>query len=170
LDALITDLRSHVATVTVRSNVPGARVTLRGRNLGATPMRGPVRTSEGKAILEVQADGYRSYHKDVVLEGGRFTTFDVKLTPGAPVPPGPAVADRALSPMLDRREVRSEPTSNAITTKWWFWTGIGVGVSVVGGIVLASALSGGHSGGGNSGGGSSPPPQSPARSSALFTF
>ncbi len=131
LDALLEEVRSHVAMLTVRTNVPNARVSLRGKYLGASPMKSAVPTSAGSASIEIAADGYVTYNRDVTLEEGRTTVVDVSL-----LEKGASVYSDAKGPIPTRTEAPA--TSGPITTKWWFWTG--VGVVVVGGVVITAAL------------------------------
>lgn len=131
LDALLEEVRSHVAMLTVRTNVPNARVSLRGKYLGAAPMKSAVPTSGGTAAIEIAADGYVTYNRDVTLEEGRSTVVDVSL-----LEKGAASYSDAKAPIPARAETPA--ASRPITTKWWFWTG--VGVVVTGGVVITAAL------------------------------
>lgn len=138
LDSLLEEVRSHVALLTVRTNVPNARVSLRGKYLGASPMKSAVATSGGRAEIAIEADGYVTYQREVTLEEGRSTVVDVSLLEkGASSYTDMKYSDPKYS---DTRgaPAHAETSSNAITTKWWFWTG--VGVVVVGGVVLTAAL------------------------------
>ncbi len=133
LDSLLEEVRSHVALLTVRTNVPNARVSLRGKYLGASPMKSAVATSGGRAEIAIEADGYVPYQREVTLEEGRSTVVDVSLLEkGASSYTNLKYSDAKASP------AHAETSSNAVTTKWWFWTG--VGVVVVGGVVLTAAL------------------------------
>lgn len=75
----IARLRTQVSTVTVTSNVPGARVLLGNKQIGVTPLPGPLTTNAGKTTLEVVADGYLPLRKDVELPGGGSITIDAPL-------------------------------------------------------------------------------------------
>ena len=80
LPALLVDLRSHVSVVRVVCAVPGARVSLDKKQIAITPVVGSLRVSSGKHVLEVLADGYFPYQRDVDLPGRGTTTLDVTLT------------------------------------------------------------------------------------------
>lgn len=150
LAELLAEVRAHVALVTLRSNVAGARVMLRGRYVASTPVRWSLATTGGKATLEVSADGYLPYQKEVVLEEGKNTAFDVNLLPKEGPPPpmvtpavagaGPSATDssktNAVAP--SHAEAAKDDGSQPVTSKWWFWTVIGVGV--VGGVALTAVL------------------------------
>ena len=79
LDALISDVRSRVANVIVKCNIAGAQVLVRDKVIGKTPIEGSVALVSGKAHIEVSAEGYFPYKKDLDLPGGQATTLDVKL-------------------------------------------------------------------------------------------
>ena len=84
LAQIIAEVRSKVATITVTADVAGARVLVRDRVVGTTPLPGPVRVGAGKARVEVDADGRLPYRKEVDLAGGSVTVIDAKLeTPEA---------------------------------------------------------------------------------------
>ncbi|MEO6420631.1 MAG: PEGA domain-containing protein [Polyangiaceae bacterium] len=135
LDSLLDEVRSHVALLTVRTNVPNARVTLRGKYLGASPMKSAVATSGGRAEIEIAADGYVTYQREVTLEEGRSTVVDVSLLEKG-------ASSYTMARFSDAKyadtKSSSDSSSSAITKKWWFWTG--VGVVVVGGVVITAAL------------------------------
>jgi len=138
LDDLVADVRSHVATLTVHTNVPGARVALRGHYVASTPMRYGVRAAEGKAQVEVSAPGYQTVQRDVGLEGGRSASIDVTLAPipgaevAVPRPPGAPAQANVLAP------APAPSGAEPVTSKWWFWTG--VGVAIIGGVGVTATL------------------------------
>src|SRR5262249_21958948 len=80
LTNLLRDVRGRVATVTIQCNVPGARVLLRDRNLGVTPLGGPQKVNAGRAVVEVEAAGYHPYREEIDLPGGGSLTIDAKLS------------------------------------------------------------------------------------------
>jgi len=83
LDQLIADFEKHVSTVAIRCNVVGARVLLRQREVGNTPLEDQ-EVDAGPATIEVDADGYEPMRKQVELPGGGTVevAFDlVKATP-----------------------------------------------------------------------------------------
>jgi hypothetical protein len=73
-DALLADVRSHVATLDVRCEVPGARVHVGAQLVGTTPLPAPVRVQTGTQIVQVDADGYYPYRKETALPGGGAVT------------------------------------------------------------------------------------------------
>ncbi len=124
LQELLADLGGRVSALTIRCDVPGARVLVRDKVVATTPASGPIRLNSGPAVVEVDADGYEPFRRSVQLPGGGAVQLDATLTPKEP---GPVAAGGS-----------SSAESRPITTRWWFWTG--VGVVVVGGAVLTYAL------------------------------
>ena len=80
---LMADIAAKVATVNLRCPTPGGRVLIGGHEIGVTPLAHPVAVNAGKTVIEVLADGYFPYHKEVDLAGGTTTSFDVALAPRA---------------------------------------------------------------------------------------
>ena len=78
LDELIANVTGNVATLTVESNVADARVLIRGKLVGKTPLRG-LRVNAGSNAIEVFKDGYQPAKMNVSLAGGkaRTVTFDL---------------------------------------------------------------------------------------------
>ena len=81
LNELIDEVRSKVATLTVNANVSGARVLVRDKVIGKTPLADALRLGAGKVTIEIDADGYAPYRKDLDLSGGTSTVLDAKLEP-----------------------------------------------------------------------------------------
>ena len=79
LQQFIEEQRGKVASVTVTSNVPGARVRIREKTMGETPFAAPLRVNAGKALVEVVAVGYLSFTKEVDLPAGKVTVVDARL-------------------------------------------------------------------------------------------
>jgi hypothetical protein len=122
LNDLLAAVRSRITLVVVKTNVSGAKVLVRGRYAGSTPLRGPIPATPGKATIELHADGQAPVVRELVLEEG--TTQSVDLTHTAhgvvagrvsqpagagPSPAGPGAPEQARS---------------RVTEKWWFWTGV----------------------------------------------
>lgn len=187
--AKVPGIEDHVATVkkrvsdlTLNIAVKGARITLRNVVVGTTPLKGAIRVNAGKAKLEVSADGYLPYEKDLELPGGEELSVDVELTPratdgtlaitadppaalsidGKPFGTTPVEAKlasgshtvtlsrsgyaaRTTTVVLatgERKQLTltldAETSTGGITSRWWFWTGIGA--VVVGGTALTIGL------------------------------
>jgi hypothetical protein len=184
LDEAIASLRARVAKLSVVCNVAGARVLVRDRAVGETAGKGEafvVNLTSGPAVVEVDADGYNSFQRSVVLPGGNALSLSVELIPKAsagilavdshpagaqvlvdgralgnapvetPVPAGPhevvlrdpgflESTTTVVVALGQRRSITVDmrrPTP--ITSKWWFWSGIGA-VVVAGVAVTYAAL------------------------------
>jgi hypothetical protein len=79
LFSLVEHLKGKISRVRVECNVPGARVLLRGRMVGRTPLPSFVVLNAGDAKLEVIADGYGPYESVLSLPGGALESIVVKL-------------------------------------------------------------------------------------------
>jgi hypothetical protein len=125
LDELVDSVRARLARIVVQCSIQGARIFLRGEWQGTTPLPGDIMAPPGDAHFEVVADGYHPYVQELALLAGKEARIDAVLVPEL-------VAHSAPSP---RRE---PPASSPITSKWWFWTGVGL---VVAGGTAAVVLS-----------------------------
>jgi PEGA domain len=85
LAELLAEVRVQVASLVLRCNVPGARVLLRDKVVGTTPLTGPLHFTAGAASLEVVAEGYFPYQKKLDLPGGGVLDLEVTLASKAKV-------------------------------------------------------------------------------------
>lgn len=81
LRELITDLRGRIATVVVRTNAPNARLHVRQKDEGILNIEKRLTTRAGSASIEVDAEGYESFRRDVDLSAGSIVVVDARLTP-----------------------------------------------------------------------------------------
>ena len=81
LRELITDLRGRIATIIVKSNAPNARLLLRQKDEGNVNGERRVPTRAGQASIEVAADGYETFRREVELSAGTTVTVDANLIP-----------------------------------------------------------------------------------------
>jgi hypothetical protein len=79
LPTLVAELRSKVATITIKTNVAAGRVIVGGKDMGPAPLPGPLRVDAGQTTIDVIADGYLPYHTAVDLTGGQTTVIDAEL-------------------------------------------------------------------------------------------
>lgn len=130
LDDFLAELRSKVATITIANGVDGARLLVGGRDEGRLPLSEPLRVNAGKTSIEILADGWVGRRFDVELPGGQTTSID-----------GALVRKEQPQPLrieTTRPTPQSTSKSTPITARWWFW--VGVGATVVAGIVIASVI------------------------------
>jgi hypothetical protein len=78
LQTFLAEVRAKVATVVVKCNVDGARVTIADRAAGATPLA-PIRLNAGKGTIDVIAEGYHAYSRPIEYPGGATLVLDVTL-------------------------------------------------------------------------------------------
>jgi hypothetical protein len=176
----IADIKNHITALMLVCKVDGARVLVRDKQIGVAPLANAISLASGSAKVEVIAEGYFPYVREVNLPGGGTFTLDVQLVPkatqailvvrsvvaGSQVvvdgkPAGAVPAEVVVGPGTHAVVVRKEGYEEsrvsvvtvagdnksvdidlskqaAISSRWWFWTG--VGVIVVGGAVLTYAL------------------------------
>jgi len=79
LAQLLAELRQRVTTVTIRTNVAGARILVRNTVVGKSPLAGPVRLIAGPADIEVEADGYFTGKRSLQLPGGSAVDVGIDL-------------------------------------------------------------------------------------------
>jgi hypothetical protein len=79
LGELIAEVRGRITVLTLACNVEGARVLVRDKLVGTTPLSTPLRLASGKAAVEVSADGYEPFRQVVDLPGGGSTEIGAKL-------------------------------------------------------------------------------------------
>jgi hypothetical protein len=78
LDRLFAELRGRVGTLELSSNVSGARVLLRSKVLGTTPL--PLtRLEAGAATLELELDGFFPVRREVVVPAGGRLALELEL-------------------------------------------------------------------------------------------
>jgi hypothetical protein len=78
LDQLFSDLRSRISTLQLECSQPGARVLLRDKVIGSTPLAA-VRLAAGAATLQVELDGFFPVTREVVLPAGGSLQVEVSL-------------------------------------------------------------------------------------------
>ncbi len=79
LSRMIAELRARVTTVAIACDTMGARVRLRDRSLGTCPLAPEIVVVGGRATLEITADGYFPYVRELDLPPGGKSNLDVRL-------------------------------------------------------------------------------------------
>lgn len=80
LHDLIVDLRGRIATLVVTTNAAGARLLIREKAAGTIQKEIRVRTRSGTAMIEVAAEGYVTFKKEVDLTPGAVVKIDAQLS------------------------------------------------------------------------------------------
>jgi len=129
-------LTATAAVLSVESDVPGAQVLLNGRAIGVAPLN-DVEVPPGPAEVAVVKEGFREDTQKIAFVAGKDYPIVVKFNPGTsttltassdrPVQSKLAPTDIASNPVTGVQTTASEP----ITSKWYFWAGIAVGVAAV---------------------------------------
>lgn len=104
-------------------DVPGARVTVNGKEERLTPLDRPIVVAAGSATVKVTAAGYEPWRHDVEVRPGAVVTLGVALKPlqARPTdvaPTRPARSVVVASPPMSPRRIGA-------------WTSIGTGIALV---------------------------------------
>jgi hypothetical protein len=78
LKALYAEIRPRVSLLNLSSDVAGARVLVRNKVIGVTPLP-PMRLLAGAATLQIELDGYFTEAREVTLPGGGELALRVEL-------------------------------------------------------------------------------------------
>lgn len=79
LPLLLDELRARVGTLVITTRVEGARVLVDDKQIGITPIAGPVRVTAGRRSIEVFAEGYFPMRREIDLPGTASRTVDFPL-------------------------------------------------------------------------------------------
>ena len=143
----LAELRRDAPTVTLRVTPATFSLAVDGRAVSLTD--GEVALDPGGHLLDVSAPGFSAQHREIQLAPGAREVWEVTLEPAAVTPaaaptvtpPAAAPATAAVASVAPTPHPPEPPrTSPAITSRWWFWTG--VGVVVLGGTALALGFGG----------------------------
>ena len=132
--------------MSVKADVPGARVLINGEDKGAVPLEGLV-LPPGSYDIVVQRKGFRPETKSIAVRAGKDYNIDVSLRPEAVASDEPrAPVLTPSTPVATTGPLTPEPaavaTSTPLTQRWYFWAGVGVAVAAatVGTVVATQPL------------------------------
>lgn len=129
LDEHIEELRGRVTTIVITTPARGARLLVRGKDSGAIEGSRELRVRAGPATIEVNADGYQTFKREIDLQARTTERIDVELKP------------RSTTPLSGKPQDDGE--ARPITGQWWFWVGMGVLVVGAASAVVIAVTSGG---------------------------
>jgi hypothetical protein len=94
LEQALAVVRDHVGQVLVMGTPAGASVLVNGERVGALPLAAPVTVAAGEALVTVDARGFVSISRKVMVTGKQLVreTIDLPEQP-APAAPPPAIAE-----------------------------------------------------------------------------
>jgi len=101
--------------ILVTLEVPGAVVTVDGREVGQTPLAEPIDVSEGGHVVAASRPGYQSAEARVAVASGEVARVVLDLQPLAELPPELAgtvalsVSERGAAPLLDGAPLEGRP-------------------------------------------------------------
>jgi hypothetical protein len=114
LAELLAELRGKVATLSISCNVSDARVLVRDRPVGVTPIAQHLKVNAGPGVLEVIKDGYLPFRQEMNLPGGTEIVTNVVLVSQAK---GGVLAVRASAAgtvFVDGRPIGSAPVETTL--------------------------------------------------------
>lgn len=152
LNEVEASLEAVAGVVAVTVDVPGAAVFIDGQPHGTAPLSG-VLLAPGSHVLEARRDGFEPDQKSIIVRAGRDYTVGFHLRPAVGDGRTPvASADRPTAPVLTPKaslrpddaavalgtDTRDEVKSTPLTSRWYFWAGVGavVAAGVVGTVVM----------------------------------
>ena len=99
-------LRARIGSVTVRSNVAGAELSLNGKTVGTLPLSEPIELDPGTWELRLEKPGYRPVQRTLKLAAGDSPRITLKLTAQTTTPetttvPAGTVADASPPPRFE---------------------------------------------------------------------
>lgn len=115
-------------SLTVLTDLIGAVVKLDGKEVGKTPLPGPLyKLDLGEHKLEVLATGYVPFKETVAVRFQKSTRVVVRMT----TTDAPDPADGAVIPTVTRKR----PADTPWYSSKWMYIGVGVTAAIVGGYV-----------------------------------
>lgn len=76
----IASIKKRISQLTIKVNVPGARVLVRDAVVGSSPLDKPLVMKAGQANVLVEAEGYFPYQTTVDLPGGGAYVVDAQMS------------------------------------------------------------------------------------------
>jgi hypothetical protein len=131
------ELRALVATLTIKVNVPGAKVLVDGKEIGTSPLDGEAFAAPGARTVEAKLAGYDDAKQVVEAPKGGALVVALALAAPAPPPPIPAVTPAATAaptvtpPPRKPPPVEENGPNKAVLATGAVATGLGLGAGLV---------------------------------------
>ena len=132
LDQALAEIRGQLTDLTLAGGAAGAEVRIDDVVRGTLPLGGTIRVQAGTAHVEVRAEGYLPFTREVIVNAGTPVTLAVALEP-IPVAPAEPEPEPALEPA-------PPPAPAATSSSWMLPTGIALAAAGVVGVGIASGL------------------------------
>lgn len=133
LEQALAEIRTQLTDLTLTGGVDGAEVLVDGVSRGTMPLSGTLRVQAGTAHLEIRAEGYEPYAREVIVNAGAPVSLAVALD-RVPSPPEPVVVAEP------EPEPAPPPPPAATESDWMLPTGIALAAAGVIGLGVASGL------------------------------
>jgi hypothetical protein len=134
LEQALEEIRAQLTDLTLTGGVDGAEVLIDGTARGTMPLAGSLRVQAGTAHLEIRAEGYVPFTREVIVNSGTTITLGVALDPVS-VAPAVVVEPEPIAATPDPVPAHAEPAD-----AWMFPVGIALASAGVVGIGIASGL------------------------------
>ncbi|HYO52036.1 PEGA domain-containing protein [Archangium sp.] len=136
-------LEASAGFVSVKADVAGALVLINGDDMGVAPLEN-VMLPAGSYEIVVQREGFRPESQRIAVRAGKEYTVDVNLRPDALAasdqPRAPLLTPTASEPSPLTQEPPAVSTSSPLTSRWYFWAGVGAVVTAAAvGTVMATS-------------------------------
>jgi len=135
----IADLRAKVVTLELKSDRPGAELSLDGRSYGAVTFDHPLVIDPGVHALHAQA-GADQVDQTFTAEAGQPLTVTLTFTPAPP----PIAALPAAAPPPEAgvaMATSATPAPRSLVRRPWFWMAVGGTAAAVVAVILVVTLS-----------------------------
>ena len=132
-------LRARLGRLTLKCDVDGAEVLVKGKPRGEPPLEYPLYFKPGRYRLELRKQGHVSVTRRLRLKRGEHQALEIALPLLAKVAPAPArvaarpaPAKEATSTSRPTDIAQPRPADPPLYKRWWFWTAVGVAAVVTG--------------------------------------
>jgi len=144
----VADLRAKVVALEIKSDRPGAELSLDGRGYGAITFDHPLVIDPGPHALHARAGGETVDQAFTAQPGQAMTitlTFTAAASPALGATAAAGAGALALAPLTAAPEpaalLAAAPSPRPVYRRPWFWVAVGGGAAVAVAVILALTLS-----------------------------